>query len=61
MEGTKVVGVPVKEEIKAVGVSGKLPKLAMEITAGGKVVRVIELDDPRERYMQTWTAFDNPR
>ncbi len=47
---------PAVEEIRAVGVVSEFPKLLMEVLQGDVVVRTIELDDPRERYIRRWLA-----
>lgn len=49
-----------KSTIAAVGVkSEKFRPLKMEVRQAGRVVRVIELPDPRAAYLKAWRALDN--
>jgi hypothetical protein len=55
--GMVAAGVPV---LKAVGIrNGVFPTLKVEVIENGVVVRVIEFDDPRERYIKTYLEIHN--
>ncbi len=57
-KGMAMAGVP--PTIQAVGIrNNTFPKLKIEIVENGEVVRTIEFDDPRERYIRTWSELQN--